>query len=509
MPRLVILHATLHDGTGAPPRHADIAVEAPFVADIQPAGTLSTAHADIVLDATGLIVAPGFIDAHGHSDTMLLRNPCAHAKLLQGVTTEITGNCGCSKCIEVMPRWECVADYARQVRGARPAIHSATLAGHNSLRERVMGYENRPATRQEMQAMREILVKALAEGACGMSSGLWYLPGRYAPSEEIIELGGCLRGTGKVYATHLRSEGDGLLEAVDEAIAVAENGAGRLQISHIKASPQQNWHKITPLLAKVEAARRAGLYVHADRYPYIYSCTGLRMILPEPWCLVPDIRTHLQAPEQAALAAAALDERLDGQRDWGKIIVTDSENPQHAPVLGKTLLDIAQQWGMSPGRVTVKLLTEARPDAAFGKMSEDNLRTFLRQPWVAAGSDASAYAPDYRFGRAHPRAFGTFPRFMRLAREQGVPLAEIIRRLTSMPADIFGLAKRGRVACGNYADLVVFDERNFRERSTFAEPHVVASGVRAVLVNGGLAYSSARPEAIGRHGDFLAVPNQE
>ena len=507
MSRLVILNATLYDGSGQPPCLADIAVDPPFIIDIAPAGTLATGGAAVVLDAAGLAVAPGFIDVHGHSDTMLIRNPCAHAKLLQGVTTEITGNCGCSKCIEVMPKWDCVADYARAVRAARPAINSATLAGHNSLRERVMGYENRPATQAEMQAMRDLLARALDEGACGLSSGLWYLPGRYAPTEEIVGLGACLRGTGKVYATHMRSEGDGLFEAIEEALAVARAGDGRLQVSHIKAAPRQNWHKLPALLRIIEDARAAGLQVHADRYPYIYSCTGLRMILPEPWNSIPDIQACLQDPAQAAQAAAALDGTLDDEQDWRRVIVTDSADC-HRPYLGMTLHDIAAAMGLTPGQATVRLLAEARPNAAFGKMSEDNLKVILRQPWVAAGSDADAYPTDYSCGRAHPRAFGTFPRFIRMAREQGVPLADVIRRLTALPADIFGLDRRGRLATGHYADLVVFDERTFSDRATFAEPHRPAVGVRAVLVNGGLAYSAARPEAIGRHGDFLAVPNR-
>ena len=502
----IIRNAKVYDGIGHRPELADVAIENNTIKAIEAPGTL-TATGAACYDANGLALAPGFIDAHSHSDTMCIKNPTCDLKILQGCTTEVVGNCGVSKCVEDMKdiavgsetrSWNDVAGYAAAVELARPAVNITTLVGHNSVRERVMGYENRPATDDEMRQMADIISTALAQGACGMSSGLWYLPGRYSPTEEIVGLGACLRGTSKPYATHRRSEGDGLLEALEEAIAVAANGSKRLEVSHIKASPKRNWSKIDAVIDRVQRAKADGISVFADRYPYIYSATGLRMVLNEPWVLIHDICDYLKVPEHAAEVIHDLDTTKTVEDDWKRILVLGEK------YAGKTVWEISQEMNVTPGTAVVTLLSERLYEAAFGKMSEDNMRRWLSLPWVSAGSDASAYPTDYSMGRYHPRAAGTFPLFFQTAR-QTCPTEDVIRRMTSMPAQMFNLGKRGVVRPGYIADLVVFDEEGYQARSTFKDPHTPAAGVSLVFVNGQLAFDAREPGKIARHGHFLKL----
>ncbi|MBP5641123.1 MAG: amidohydrolase family protein [Victivallales bacterium] len=505
----IIKNANVYDGIGHSPALSDIVVQDNIIKAVEPAGALTLTGYDECYDAKGLALAPGFIDAHSHSDTMCIRNPTCDLKILQGCTTEVVGNCGVSKCVEVIKDipigktgmtcgWDDMAGYAAAVEKAMPAVNITTLVGHNSVRERVMGYENRAATEDEMRQMSNIITNALNQGACGLSSGLWYLPGKYSTTEEIVALGGCLRGTSKPYSTHMRSEGDGLLEALEEAIAVAANGAKRLEVSHIKASPKRNWNKIDAVIDRIHKAKADGLSVFADRYPYIYSATGLRMVLNPPWNLIHDISEYLRVPAQAEEVIKDLDATKTVEDDWKRIIVLGNK------YAGKTVWEISQEMGVTPGTAVVRLLSETLYQAAYGKMSEDNMHRWLRQPWVSAGSDASAYPTDYSLGRYHPRAAGTFPLFFQIAR-QSCPTAEVIRRMTSMPAQMFNLAGRGVIRPGYIADMVVFDEENYQARSTFKDPHQPASGVSFVFVNGALAFDSREPDKIHRHGHFLKI----
>lgn len=502
----IITNAKLYDGTGTAPFLADVTIEGERIAEIQPAGKSNTNTAKLVVDATGLVLTPGFIDAHDHSDTRIISNTNADSKIYQGITSIIAGNCGCSKCIEVMPNWDNVEDYARAVDNAQPAINIATLAGHNSIRERIMAYEDRQATQAELTAMYDILAKALEQGACGFSSGLWYLPGKYASTAEVVSLARALKNTGKPYATHMRSEGDGLLEALNEAMTVAAAGDNRLQVSHVKASPHHNWHKIDAVFNTIERARENGMKVFADRYPYIYSETSLRMILPPPWDRVSDVKNLLANPENAAAVVKRLNERLDVERDWKRVILMDFAKG-FEQFAGCTLWEIAQQLGTTPGEATVAILSKCNPSAAYGKMSDDNMHRILAKPWVMPGTDASARRQDYTDGRSHPRAFGTIPEFFRIAKE-AAPTEQVIHRMTQLPATVFNLKDRGIVKPGAFADLAIFDENAFRTQATYADPHQVPAGMHYVFVNGNLALDTQKRSQPGFFGRFLKVLNE-
>ncbi len=500
-----IRNAVLFDGLGNPSYQADLVVNDGIIESIAVAGSTTKKNIPSI-DANGLALAPGFIDAHSHSDNTVVNNPTADAKISQGVTTEIVGNCGSSSTIEKCNNWSNLSEYAQYLNSRKPTVNIAALAGHNSIRTMVMGYENRFATREEIKKMKDILVQALEQGAAGFASGLWYLPGRYSDMDEVVEIATALKGTGKPYVTHMRSEGDGILDALDEALTIAAAGDNRLQVSHIKASPKRNWHKIDDVIRMIENAQERGMTVYADRYPYIYSCTTLRMILPAPWDLIADVQKFLAEGDNMTIVADTLDKYNDIENDWKKVVITNSIEA-HKQFCGLTLYEIAQKLNMTPGQATVKLLSEASPSAAYGKMSEDNMRRFLATPWVVAGSDASCVAFDYSAGRAHPRAFGTFPRFFQIAR-QFAPDEEVIRRMTSLTAEIFNIKKRGALIPGNFADMVLFEPDAYTCDFDFANPHSRAKGVKYVFVNGKLAFDNDDPTRRIQAGTFLPIPNK-
>ena len=365
-------------------------------------------------------------------------------------------------------------------------------------------YENREPTRDEMNKMKEILDKALKQGAAGLSSGLWYLPGKYSKTEEVVELASVLKGTNKPYATHMRSEGDGLLESIDEAMKVAAAGANRLEISHFKTSNKRNWNKLDAAFEKIEEGKRNGMTIFADRYPYIFSCTSLRMVVPAPYDLIANIREFLQTPEHQKEIIQAFEKLGDKGPNWERVIVTDSGVASHKPYIGNNMKENAEMMGLTPPEATIKLLSEGTPQGAFGKMSEENMHRILAKDWVVAGSDASANAYDYTVGRAHPRAFGTFPRFFQFARESA-PDEQVIRRMTSLTASMFNIPERGVIKPGYRADLVLFDPDNFQCVFDFKAPHTPCTGVRFVFVNGKLAFDADDPTSRGRHGSFVPI----
>ena len=494
----LIAGATLYDGFGGSGRPADVRISGGVISGVGEAGTLDRTGAEVV-DGAGLALAPGFLDAHSHSDENYFDIPGADSKLSQGITTEICGNCGFSP--DEKDDHGGLAGFIRHLEDARPAVNVATFTGFNSLRMQVLGTQPRPATEREVAEMKTIFAAELNLGSLGLSSGLYYTSAKFAPTAEVAALAALLNGTGKPYATHLRSEDAGLLEAIREAIGIASAGSGSLQISHFKTKEEENFAKLPEALRLVEQARADGLRVHGDRYPYTCSSTGLRTIAPPPFDALADgeLRDLLaRSPEKRAELAAAWRE---GRTNWTKILVVDSANPAHAPFLGKTVAEIADLLRMPPEEACAQMLSEAMPRAAFDCMSEANLHTILRQDWIFAGSDAGCRAFDD--GKVHPRAFGTMPRFFRLARTQGIATGEIIRRMTLAPAVKFQLPRRGAVKPGLAADLVLFDEERFDSAADYVQANRTAVGIRAVWVNGRLAYTPEDGVAADRSGRFL------
>ena len=509
---LLFTNVELYDGTGKPSFMADVAVHDDKIVDVAALGTLKRTGS-IVIDGRGKALVPGFVDVHTHSDAATYRIPGAYSKLAQGVTTDISGNCGTSY---YLGGAKSAKDALKKVYGnfnafldlvekRSPAVNVAYLCGHNSLRVYVMGYENRRPTPEEMRRMKELLADALDHGAAGFSSGLYYLPGKFAETEEVKELASLLKGTGKPYAAHMRSEGNGILEALAETIEIARAGDNNLEVSHFKTCGEKNWGKLDKAFAMIDEARRSGMKVLEDRYPYVYCSTSLRMIVPAPFDKVDSATLCGRLKKDAAYRAELLEAfRAKVKRDMNRVIMVTSPVPEHRRYYAKTLVEIGQMMGgISPEEAVVKLLASGKtPQAAFGSMNEDNLERILADPYVVCGSDSSIRAKTSRGG--HPRAFGSFPLFFRMASKK-CSYADVIRRMTSLPAAKFNIRGRGVVAPGYFADLVLLDLDRYDSKADFAVANRKPTGVEAVYVNGKLAYSPDPEVKTTRPGRVLRI----
>lgn len=496
-----ILNGTIYDGTGAAPFTGDIGLTDARITDI---GDLSQAEAAVTIDAGGRIVCPGFIDVHTHSDAYILLEPSAPSKLYQGVTTEIGGNCGASGAplfgearmpsdwtIHTYPGpWRTVAEYRALVEQVGPGPNVALLAGHNTLRAGVIGYEDRPASADEIRCMVHRLEQALDEGACGLSTGLVYTPGRYAETVEVTALAAAAAARNGIYTSHMRSETSRLLEALDETLNIGRQTGIRVQVSHLKASGHKNWHLLEPALERVETALAEGVDVAADRYPYTSSCTDLDIIFPG-WAAAGGqkaVLNRLRNPaERARLRAELIDDHDDAY--WETITIGSTAHPDNLQYQGQPLTTIAASLQVHPAEAALILaeMDELRTAAFFHGMSESNMFRVLEQPWVMIGSDASLRSTTGPLSHdwPHPRAYGTFPRFLRMALDGStVPVADAIRKMSSLPAQTFRLTGRGELRKGFTADLLIIDPQNLHERTSYTHPHVFADGVRHVFVNG-------------------------
>lgn len=514
----VITGAQVYDGLGTPPIAADVVVRAGKIVAVASPGELNLSGCRRV-EASGLSLAPGFIDPHTHSDERIMQSPQADSKISQGVTTDIAGNCGFSPSIILTEEtrrfyggadtitWGDLASYAVELNRREPAINIMALCGHNTVRTTVMGDADRAPTAAELRRMQEIVATALAQGACGLSSGLWYIPGKYSQTDEMMALTAQLRGTGKNYVTHMRNEGDTLIEAVQEAVALAVNGDNRLVISHLKTMYKHNWRKIDRLLETIAVAQQSGLQLTADRYPYTYTGTGLRMVLPPPYCLVSDLPALLASAAERAKLTAVLATPDGPLVSLDKVVICNSTVLPDKRLLGQDLVTIGQALGEDPAALCVRLLaSEKYTYTAFGTLCQENLERICAQPWVMCGSDENAYPFDKTQGVAHPRAFGSFPRFFQIVRKvQGS--AEAIRRMTSLAALTHRVPERGILRAGYVADLVLFDEESYRDKADFVNSHACCTGVHSVYVNGQLAFTGENPEKRGRFGRFIPVPN--
>ena len=496
---LLITGGRVLDGTGAAEVEADIGIRGDRIADI---GDLSGATAASVVKAAGRFVCPGFIDVHSHSDAYLLIEPGAASKVFQGVTTEVVGNCGASAAPlfgayrmpsdwrdKQYPRaWSTVAEYRALLEQARPAVNVALLIGHNTLRAGVSGYENRALRPDELANAERALDQALEEGGIGLSSGLIYGPGMFAPREELVALAGVAARRGGIYTSHMRSEGDGLLEAIDEALAIGRESGARVEISHLKTSGGANWGKLDAALERIERARSGGLAVAADRYPYTASSTDLDVVFPK-WAHEGGGAALLARLRDPASRARIRESIAGAERDWGAVTIGSTAAPGNRRFQGMRLVDAAGVLGMEPADAVLHFAEsdQLRTGAFFFGMCERNMERILSLPYVMIGSDASLRAPwgvlssDY----PHPRAYGAFARFLRMSLDgRTVPLPEAVRKMTSLPASHFGFRDRGRLAPGMAADVVVFDPAAVRDASDYGDPHRLAEGFALVVVNG-------------------------
>jgi N-acyl-D-aspartate/D-glutamate deacylase len=496
---LVVRGGTVFDGTGAPGVEADVAVSGGRV--VQVAARVAERGVR-ELDARGLAVAPGFVDLHSHADGTLFDDPSVESLVRQGVTTAVVGQDGSSP-----TRADgSIGAFLTAVDRLRPSVNVATMVGLGTVRGRVVGLADRPATAAELARMTALVEAALSDGACGASSGLEYTPGAFASRDELVALCRPLARRGLPYATHLRNEDDRLLDAVVEAIAVAEGAGCPLHVSHLKTQGPRNWGRLDDVFGRIDAAAARGVDVTFDRYPYLAYATGLTNLFPV-WSrdggtgaflarlADPATRPRLR---EAVLAKVAL---LGG---WDNVLVTSVGAAADRAAEGARLGTFAAARGADPYDAAVGLLQRSR--GAVGMvgfaMSEPNLERILAHPRGMPASDGGAVAVTgpARRGHPHPRSLGTFPRVLgRYVRERRVlTLEQAVHRMTRRPAARAGLADRGRLAPGAAGDLVVFDPATVDDRATYAAPYRYPTGIAAVVVNGTVALHDGVREDVRR-----------
>jgi N-acyl-D-aspartate/D-glutamate deacylase len=501
----VIKGATVYDGESLTPIQEDVAISGERIVEV---GTIQTAEAGEVVNGEGLILSPGFIDIHTHSDFNPFAYPGLGNKVRQGVTTEVIGNCGMSAApiegphkneitnvwsregVEIPKRipWRSSSEYMNEAEFQGLETNLVSLVGHGNLRSSVIGMEPREAKPQEIEAMKKFLAESMEEGAAGISFGLTYLPGVFAGREELVSLCRTAAEKGGLCVFHIRSEGTGLVEAVGEAIEIGKEAGAPVHISHLKAAGEENWPKIEEAFRKIEEARAAGLKVTADAYPYTASFAELGVILPDS--LYEDPK-RVQRFKEPALRQRIL-RTLEGHfkknpRAWDRVRIATVASSKNAPLQGKTILEISQETGKPPLEVLVDLLGEEefRVSAFYFSQSEAVVDQILSRPYVALGSDSIADGS----AMPHPRAYGTFPRLLsRCARAKKEPddpcWAGAIRQTALLPAEILGLEDRGRIAPGVYADIVLFEPDGIRDTADYDHPKTPPEGIRWVFVNG-------------------------
>lgn len=519
---IVIRKSIVVDGTGSPPFRADIGISGD---EIKAVGDLSQAKAEVVIEADGLIVAPGFIDIHNHSDLTIFEVPTADNYILQGVTTIAIGNCGSSPApltdvnyeevvkrvgrehpgVEI--RWRTFGEYLKALEDIRPAINVVPLVGHGTVRSAVLGFDPRLPSERDVEKMKELTREAMESGAFGISTGLIYIPGIFSTIDEIVEVTKVAAEYGGIYSTHMRNEGVGLLDSVYEAITIGMRAGVGVEISHLKASGRPSWGKVVAALKVIEDYAMRGYDVSADAYPYPAASTSLVTLLPK------DIRggsseevlRRLMNPELVKELKQRLGEEVFEERyiSWSDIMI--SYSPRHSEFEGMRLDKIAEAMGVDPVEAVVRILID--DELATGMvtftMTERDVGTVISHPLVAIGSDGNV--GKFGEGKPHPRRYGTFPRVIAkyVREEKIISLQEAIRKMTSLPARKLRLWDRGIIRPGFKADLVVFNYYTIQDTATYENPHSYPRGIRYVIVNGTVVVERGKLVASARSGKIL------
>jgi N-acyl-D-amino-acid deacylase len=484
---ILVRKARVVDGTGRAAFTADVGVRGERVAAV---GDLSAMTAARVIDAGGRVLAPGFLDVHTHAEGGIEANPRADNFLLDGVTTIVTGNCGGS--VTDVGAW------LAKISKAGLGINVATLFGHNTVRTQVMGSSSKAASPAQMARMSALVDRAMREGAVGISTGLEYVPGTFVAPQEIVALARVAARHDGIYVTHMRDEGEKVLDALDESLDVGRQAKIRVQVSHLKQDTKTRWGMSREMLALLESARRQGVEVFADQYPYTRSSTGLTIRLPN-WALeggLAALRERLKAPaareriQQEMLAML----RKRGYAGYAYAMVASTATKAWE---GKTISQINVSMGRpataeSEAETILEILEHDSPSMVYEVMSEDDVERIMKDPFVAVASDGGVR--QFGQGHPHPRSYGTNARVLaEYVRGRGVlTLEEAIRKMTSLPASIFRLKDRGAIRSGAVADLVLFDPAKVKDRSAFAEPHQYSVGFDLVLVSGRVAVDGGR-----------------
>src|SRR5438094_4507235 len=521
---LLIRGGSVVDGSGAPARRADVAVEGERIAAVAPG---LAGAADRVLDVTGRVVAPGFIDMHSHSDLFYFGCPSAESKIRQGVTTEVVGMCSFSQApvrpeqqalmngwvggIGMTPdlQWVTFGEYLDALRSVRPSVNVVHLVGHGALRIAAMGFEARPAGADDLRGMERLLGEAMDAGAFGFSTGLVYAPSADSDTAELIALARAMAPRGGYYFSHIRGESSMLLDSINEAIRIGEEAGVGVQVSHVKASGRENWPKIDAALRLFEDARARGVDVFGDVYPYNAGSTKLDNMMPA-WAHDGGLARLLERLADRATRRRIVEECLiDGER-WGTVsqggIGFDQvfiATCRRRELEGLSLAQIARQSGMAPAETLMNLLLEEKCTIGMVSFSQsiENVAKVLAHPLMMIGSDSiPLYEGDGdRPGKPHPRTYGTFPRVLgEYAREQRLfSLESAVHKMTGMPAARLRMKDRGLVREGYAADLAIFDPRPVKDESTFADPHRYPTGIPYVIVNGAVVVDGGRMQPLG------------
>ncbi|MDH3362385.1 MAG: D-aminoacylase [Gammaproteobacteria bacterium] len=507
---LLIVNGTVYDGLGGDPYVADVAIRDDRIAAIGRDLGLATR----IIDASGLAVAPGFINMLSWATESLIEDGRSQSDIRQGVTLEVMGEgwtmgpLSDSMKVEALARqgdiqfeiaWTSLGEYLQYLEDKGISTNVASFVGATTLRIHEVGYEDRPPTDDELQRMRDHVRTAMEEGALGVGSSLIYPPAFFAETSELIALCEIAAEYGGRYISHIRSEGSQFVEAVDELIAIARAAGIDAEIYHLKAAGEANFDKLETVFRRIEDARAEGLDITANMYTYTAGATGLGAAMP-PWVQEGGYDAWAERLRDPAIRARLEEEITTPSDDWENLylmaggpenmVLAGFKNPELKPLTGKTLAEVADMRRTSPITTMMDLVVEdgSRVGTIYFIMSEENIRKKIAKPWMAFGSDAESLAPEGNFllSSTHPRAYGTFARLLGkyVRDEQVISLQEAIRRLTSLPADNLKIRRRGVLQKDYYADVVIFDPQTVQDHATFAEPHKYSSGVQHVLVNG-------------------------
>ena len=498
---LIIKNAKIVDGTGSLAFKGSIAVDKGRIVSVSHCASPGGFDAADVYDAEGKVLSPGFIDIHCHTDETVFRYPTADSKILQGVTTDLGGNCGISYAPvedsrldllrsyvgEAPYNWHSYAEYFDRLEELKPSVNLACGVGHGTLRIAVMGFDKRQASEEELAEMKRLLAKALDDGAFMFSSGLVYPPGLYGDSNELVELCKVVAEKGSFYATHMRNEGLYIETALKEAIDTAKASGVSIEISHHKVARKERWGASRDTIAMIDQARADGVDIWADQYPYTASSTYFSSNVPS-WAFeggVEALEDRLKDPETKVRILHDMDESHLGR--WQDIVLGYTAAEEFRQYMGKDMITIGKLMGCTPSEASVMIVLADANNAFeinYG-MCEDDIEYIMKQPYVSIGSDGWAYSMDYP-GLPHPRCYGTFPRVIsHYSRDRKLfPLETAIYKMTGLPAGRIGLKDRGVIKAGNYADLTVFDPLTIKDDPTYDEPEKPCSGIARVYVNG-------------------------
>src|SRR5215831_795042 len=506
---LVIRHGTVYDGTGAGGVIQDVAVQGDRIAA---RGDLSRATGRQEVDATGLAVAPGFIDMLNHSESALIADGRSQSMIRQGVTLVVFGEGSMGPINERMKKyqterqgdikfditWNTLGEYLDTLVARGVSTNIASFVSAATIRANEVGLDNRPPNAEELDRMRAGVRGAMDEGAMGLTTALIYIPGVFAKTDELVELAKVVSASGGMYISHLRSEGNRLLEAIDETLTIAREAHIRAEIYHLKASGKSNWPKLGPAIAKIEAARKDGLDLTADMYTYTAGSTGLDAAMP-PWVQEGGYDAWAQRLRDEKVRERVRREMVAAQDEWenllfaaggGGTLLVGFKNEALRAYTGKTLAEVAKLRNRSVQDTAMDLVVEdgSRVQVVYFLMSEDNVKRQIQLPWVSFGSDGASISAEGVFLKTsiHPRSYGNFVRLLgKYVRDEHViPLEEAIRKLTSLPGTTLRIKDRGQLTPGYFADIVVFDPKSIADYATYERPHQYATGVQDVWVNG-------------------------